>query len=109
MLVVTMNDVPGYEIVEVFGEVAGLTVRSRSLGANISAGFRQLGGGEIQEYTELLYNSREEAVQRMIKKAAERGGNAVVAMRFDCNEIAKTLTEFAAYGTAVRIEKVAGK
>lgn len=104
ILVSTMNDVPGFKITKVIGEVAGLTVRSRGLGANFAAGFRALGGGEIHEYTQLLYQSRHEAVMRMCQHALAFGGNAVIAMRFDCNEIANTMSEVAAYGTAVIIE-----
>ncbi|MBF6132142.1 YbjQ family protein [Nocardia otitidiscaviarum] len=103
ILVSTMNDVPGQDIVQVFGEVAGLTVRSRSIGSNIGATFRSLGGGEIHEYTQLLYQSRHEAIMRMCQHAISLGANAIVAMRFDCNEIAGTTSEVAAYGTAVRI------
>ncbi|MGW4529880.1 YbjQ family protein [Nocardia sp. NPDC004340] len=108
ILVSTMNDVPGQEIVRVIGEVAGLTVRSRGLGANFAAGFRALGGGEIHEYTQLLYQSRHEAIMRMCQHAMAYGANAVVAMRFDCNEIANTMSEVAAYGTAV-VVKPAGE
>ncbi|GAB2528229.1 YbjQ family protein [Nocardia heshunensis] len=104
ILVSTMNDVPGYEITQVISEVAGLTVRSRGLGANFAAGFRALGGGEIHEYTQLLYQSRHEAVTRMCQHAMAYGANAVIAMRFDCNEIANTMSEVAAYGTAVIIK-----
>lgn len=108
ILVSTMNDVPGQEIVRVIGEVAGLTVRSRGLGANFAAGFRALGGGEIHEYTQLLYQSRHEAIMRMCHHAMAFGANAVIAMRFDCNEIANTMSEVAAYGTAV-VVKPAGE
>lgn len=104
ILVSTMNDVPGQEIIQVIGEVAGLTVRSRGLGANFAAGFRALGGGEIHEYTQLLYQSRHEAIMRMCQHAIAFGANAVIAMRFDCNEIANTMSEVAAYGTAVIIK-----
>ncbi|MGW4353449.1 YbjQ family protein [Nocardia sp. NPDC004582] len=106
ILVSTMNDVPGQEIVQVIGEVAGLTVRSRGLGANFAAGFRALGGGEIHEYTQLLYQSRHEAIMRMCQHAMAYGANAVIAMRFDCNEIANTMSEVAAYGTAVVVKPV---
>ncbi|MFE3758404.1 YbjQ family protein [Nocardia tengchongensis] len=106
ILVSTMNDVPGQEIVQVIGEVAGLTVRSRGLGANFAAGFRALGGGEIHEYTQLLYQSRHEAIMRMCQHAIAYGANAVIAMRFDCNEIANTMSEVAAYGTAVVVKPV---
>ncbi|WSJ16764.1 heavy metal-binding domain-containing protein [Nocardia sp. NBC_01327] len=104
ILVSTMNDVPGHKIVRVFGEVAGLTVRSRGIGANFTAGLRSLGGGEIHEYTQLLYQSRHEAVLRMCQHGMSFGANAVIAMRFDCNEIANTMSEVAAYGTAVFLE-----
>ncbi|WP_442789896.1 YbjQ family protein [Nocardia sp. CDC160] len=104
ILVSTMNDVPGHEITKVIGEVAGLTVRSRGLGANFAAGFRALGGGEIHEYTQLLYQSRHEAIMRMCQHAMAYGANAVIAMRFDCNEIANTMSEVAAYGTAVIVK-----
>ncbi|NNH68335.1 YbjQ family protein [Nocardia uniformis] len=108
ILVSTMNDIPGQEIVQVFGEVAGLTVRSRSIGTNIGASFRSLGGGEIPEYTQLLYQSRHEAIMRMCQHAMAFGANAIVAMRFDCNEIAGTMSEVAAYGTAVRTKPAQG-
>ncbi len=104
ILVSTMNDVPGHRVVRVFGEVAGLTVRSRGLGSNIAAGFRSLGGGEITEYTQLLYHSRHEAIMRMCQHAMSFGANGILAMRFDCNEIAQTMSEVAAYGTAVLLE-----
>ncbi|BEK99632.1 YbjQ family protein [Nocardia seriolae] len=106
ILVSTMNDVPGQEITQVIGEVAGLTVRSRGLGANFAAGFRALGGGEIHEYTQLLYQSRHEAIMRMCQHAMAYGANAVIAMRFDCNEIDNTMSEVAAYGTAVIVKPV---
>src|SRR5262249_23500306 len=106
ILVSTMNDVPGHEIVRVFGEVAGLTVRSRGIGANFTAGLRSLGGGEITEYTQLLYHSRHEAILRMCNHAMAFGANAVIAMRFDCNEIANTMSEVAAYGTAILIRPI---
>ncbi|MBF6124815.1 heavy metal-binding domain-containing protein [Nocardia brasiliensis] len=104
ILVSTMNDVPGHRVVRVFGEVAGLTVRSRGLGSNLAAGFRSLGGGEITEYTQLLYHSRHEAIMRMCQHAMSFGANGILAMRFDCNEIANTMSEVAAYGTAVLLE-----
>jgi len=104
ILVSTMNDVPGHQIVQVFGEVAGLIVRSRSFGSNLGAGFRALGGGEIPEYTDLLYRSRHDAIMRMCQQAMSMGANAIIAMRFDCNEIANTMSEVAAYGTAIAIQ-----
>ena len=104
-IVTTADDLPGYEITQVLGEVCGLVVRSRSLFSNISAGLRSLFGGEIHEYTKLLSDSRNQAVDRLKLAAMERGGNAVVAMRFDCSEIANMMSEVAAYGTSVIVRK----
>jgi uncharacterized protein YbjQ (UPF0145 family) len=101
VLVVTTNDISGYEIRAVYGEVFGVTVRSRNIGAGFTAGFRSIGGGEIPEMTKLLLQSRNEAMGRMIYQAQQRGANAIVAMRFDNGEIAGRWTEICAYGTAV--------
>jgi uncharacterized protein YbjQ (UPF0145 family) len=105
VLVSTMNDLPGYTAETVFGEVFGLTVRSRDFGSNFTASFRSLGGGEVPEYTQMLAESRHVAVMRMCQMAQQMGANAVLAMRFDCNEIAQTMSEVAAYGTAVIVRK----
>jgi len=105
VLITTMNDVPGYEITAVHGEVFGLIVRARNVFSNIGASLRMLVGGEVAGYTQLLSESRNHAIERLRKAAAEKGGNAVVAMRFDCNEIANLMSEIAAYGTAVTIVK----
>jgi uncharacterized protein YbjQ (UPF0145 family) len=106
VLVSTMNDLPGYTADTVFGEVFGLTVRSRDFGSNFTASFRSLGGGEVPEYTQMLADSRHVAVMRMCQMAQQLGANAILAMRFDCNEIAQTMSEVAAYGTAVIVRKV---
>jgi uncharacterized protein YbjQ (UPF0145 family) len=106
VLVSTMNDLPGYTAEKVFGEVFGLTVRSRDFGSNFTASFRSLGGGEVPEYTQMLAESRHVAVMRMCQMAHQLGANAILAMRFDCNEIAQTMSEVAAYGTAVVVRKV---
>jgi uncharacterized protein YbjQ (UPF0145 family) len=106
ILVVTTNDVPGYEIVKVYGEVFGVLVRSRNLFSNIGAAFKSLVGGEIGAYTKLLSDSRIEATERMKKAAADMGANAVLAMRFDSGDIGKSMNEVAAYGTAVTIRAV---
>ncbi len=106
MLVVTTNDIPGYEIRAVYGEVFGVTVRSRNMGAGITAAFRSMGGGEIPEMTNLLLQSRNEAMGRMIYEAQRRGANAITAMRFDNGEIAGQWTEICAYGTAVWVAPV---
>ena len=106
MIVTTMNDLPGYEVVEVHGEVFGLIVRARNVFSNIGASFRTVFGGEVGGYTKLLSESREHAVDRLRDAARERGANAVLAMRFDCNEIADIMSEVAAYGTAVKVRKL---
>jgi uncharacterized protein YbjQ (UPF0145 family) len=105
ILISTMNDVPGYDIVEVYGEVFGLVVRARNILSNFGASLRTLVGGEVGGYTQLLSESRLHAVERLRKAALEKGANAVVAMRFDCNEIANIMSEIAAYGTAVKLQK----
>ena len=106
MLVVTSNDIAGYEIRAVFGEVFGVTVRARNVGAGFTAGLRSIGGGEIPQMTQLLLQSRNEAMGRMIYEAQQRGANAIVAMRFDNGEIAGRWTEICAYGTAVWVVPV---
>lgn len=108
ILISTMNDVPGYEIIEVHGEVFGLIVRARNAFSNIGAGFRTLVGGEAKGYTKLLSDSRLHAQERLEEAARERGANAVIAMRFDCNEIGDIMSEVAAYGTAVTIRPIGG-
>jgi uncharacterized protein YbjQ (UPF0145 family) len=105
IIVSTMNDLPGYEVVEVYGEVFGLIVRARNAFSNVGASFRTLVGGEAKGYTSLLSDSREQAVERLRAAAADLGANAVLAMRFDCNEIANIMSEVAAYGTAVRVRR----
>jgi uncharacterized protein YbjQ (UPF0145 family) len=106
MLVSTMNDSPGYRVVEVHGEVFGLIVRARNVFSNIGAGLRTIAGGESRGYTRLLSDSREQAVERLREAARGRGANAVLAMRFDCSEIANIMSEVAAYGTAVTVERI---
>jgi uncharacterized protein YbjQ (UPF0145 family) len=101
ILLSTMNDVPGYRVVRVMGEVFGLTVRSRNAFSNMGAGFKAMAGGELKGLSKLLYESRHEALQRLCQEGIARGANAIVAMRFDCNEIGGTASEIAAYGTAV--------
>jgi len=104
MLVVTTNDISGYEIVEVYGEVFGVLVRSRNLVSNFGASLKSIIGGEIGGYSKLLSDSRLEAVSRMKAAASERGANAILAMRFDTGDIGGTMNEVAAYGTAVKIQ-----
>jgi uncharacterized protein YbjQ (UPF0145 family) len=103
LLISTMNDLPGWQVVHVFGEVFGLTVRSRNAFADMGAGFRGLVGGEVRGYTKMLSDSRWEAIGRLREEASRIGANAVLAMRFDFNEILQNMTEVAAYGTAVHV------
>ena len=106
MLITTMNDVPGYTIEEVFGEVFGLTVRSRNIGSQVGAGLKSLLGGELKGMTKALVDSRAQVTERMIEEAQAKGANAVVAMRFDTSEMGSNWTEICAYGTAVRVRKM---
>lgn len=106
ILIVTTNDAPGYKVVEVYGEVFGLIVRSRNLFSNVGASFRTIFGGEVGGYTKLLSESRLQAVTRLREAAKAKGANAVLAMRFDTDDIGGVMNEVAAYGTAVRLEKV---
>ncbi|HXD68217.1 MAG TPA: YbjQ family protein [Gaiellales bacterium] len=106
MLITTTNDVPGYEVEEVLGEVFGLTVRSRNVGSQIGAGLKSLVGGELKGMTKALADSREQVIERLTEEAQKRGGNAVLAMRFDTSEMGGTWTEICAYGTAVRVRKI---
>lgn len=103
MLVTTTNDVAGATITKVIGEVSGLTVRSRAIGVQFGAGLKALGGGELKGLTAQLEQTRAEAVQRLIAAAEAVGANAVVAMRYDSNELDQNFQEVVAYGTAVTI------
>jgi uncharacterized protein YbjQ (UPF0145 family) len=105
MLITTSIDLPGYEVNAVLGEVFGLTVRSRNIGAGCLAGLRSIGGGEIPEFTELLTQSRNEAMARMVEQGRMLGGNAIIAMRFDSGAIGQW-SEICAYGTAVWVNPV---
>ena len=105
MIVTTMNDIPGYEVDEVFGEVMGLTVRSRNVGSQIGAGLKSILGGELKGMTKALVASREQVRQRMIEEAEAKGANAILAMRFDTSEMGGNWTEICAYGTAVRTQR----
>ncbi len=104
MLVVTTENIAGYRVAQVLGQVFGVVVRSRGLGGNIMAGLRSLGGGEITEYTQLLEEARRHATDRMVQNAAAMGANAIVMMRFNSSEIGQTMSEIVAYGTAVVTE-----
>jgi uncharacterized protein YbjQ (UPF0145 family) len=101
MMVVTTNDIPGWEIQRVCGEVFGLTVRSRNAFSQMGAGLKSMFGGELQGMTRNLGDSRNEVMGRMLEHARQKGGNAVIGMRFDTSEMGDVWTELCAYGTAV--------
>ena len=106
MLIVTMNDIPGYEVTEVLGEVFGLTVRSRNAVSQIGSSLKSIFGGELKGMTSLLVDSRHEVEARMVEEALAKGANAIIAMRFDTSEMGTNWTEICAYGTAVKIRKI---
>ncbi len=101
-----MNDLPGYQIEEVFGEVFGLTVRSRNLGSQVGATLKSLVGGELKGMTKMLAAGRQHATDRLVAEAEGKGANAVIAFRFDTSELGSIWTEICAYGTAVRATKL---
>jgi len=106
MLIVTTNDLPGYRVDDVLGEVFGLTVRSRNAFSQFGAGLKSIIGGELRGMTTALAESRNQVMQRLIDEAAARGANAILAMRFDTSEMGGVWTEICAYGTAVRVTKL---
>ncbi len=103
-MVSTAFTLPGHRIVKNLGVVRGIVVRSRSVFGNIGAGFQMLFGGNITIYTQLCEHARHEAFDILLQHAAALGGNAVIGMRYDANEIAGGVTEVLAYGTAVVVE-----
>ena len=105
-MVTTANDLAGYRIVRCLGLVRGIVVRSRSVFGTIGAGLQTLIGGNITLFTELCEKTREDAFELMLQHAAERGANAVVAMRYDANEVMQGVTEVLAYGTAVEVQRI---
>jgi uncharacterized protein YbjQ (UPF0145 family) len=108
VIISTMNELPGYTIDEVHGEVFGLTVRSRNVGSQVGASLKSLVGGELKGMTKMLAEGREHATQRLVEEAEAKGGNAVIAFRFDTSELGSTWTEICAYGTAVKVTKNSG-
>ncbi len=108
MIISTAPFIAGFRVTETKGQVFGLVVRSRGLGGNLMAGLRSIGGGEIHEYTSLLEDTRRQAIDRMVQNAAMVGANALISMRFDSSELAGTMSEIVAYGTAVVIVPDAG-
>jgi uncharacterized protein YbjQ (UPF0145 family) len=106
MIITTMNDLPGYQIDEVLGDVFGLTVRSRHVGSQIGASLKSVIGGELKGMTKQLVEGRQHAQERLVEEAEAKGANAVIAFRFDTSELGTTWTEICAYGTAVRATKI---
>jgi uncharacterized protein YbjQ (UPF0145 family) len=104
MIIATAPYVAGYRVTETRGQVFGLVVRSRGLGGNLVAGLRSIVGGEIHEYTSLLEDTRRQAIDRMVQNATLVGANGIISMRFDSSELAGTMSEIVAYGTAVVLE-----
>lgn len=104
MLVVTTNDLPGHRIVRHLGVVRGISVRSRSVVGNIGAAVQIFFGGNITVYTKLAETARQEAYDLLVEQAHQAGANAILAFRYDANEMAAAVTEVLAYGTAVVVE-----
>ena len=105
MLVTTQDHLDNHEVLETYGVVMGNTVRARHVGSDFMASLRNLVGGEARGYTELLTDSRNEALERLIKSAEALGANAIVTLRFTTSHIISGMTEILAYGTAVKIKK----
>ena len=104
MIVTTPNDLPGARIVKVHGVVRGITVRSRSVVGNLGGTIQSIFGGKLSVYTNLAETARQEAYDLMVAHAAAEGANAIIAMRYDANEIMDGITEVLAYGTAVTVQ-----
>jgi uncharacterized protein YbjQ (UPF0145 family) len=105
IIISTANFVPGYKVTEIKGFTFGLTVRSRGIGGNISAGLKSIVGGEIGAYKKMMEESRNEAMDRLAKHAKDLGANAIISVRFDSDAISQAMQEIIAYGTAVVVEK----
>jgi uncharacterized protein YbjQ (UPF0145 family) len=105
-MVTTSNELMGYRVVRNFGVVRGITVRSRSVLGNLAAAMQTIVGGNISVLTELCEKARGEAYELLLEHAGEHGANAILAMRYDANEVMQGVTEVLAYGTAVLVERV---
>ena len=108
VMISTTNSIPGHRAVQYHGMVWGLTVRAKNIGTDILAGCRSVVGGEVSGYTDLLYETRQQAVDRMSKRAQELGANAVLEVRFGTSAVGQGMAEIVAYGTAVTVEPSAG-
>jgi len=104
MIVVTTHDLPGFQVVKVHGMVRGNTIRARHVGKDIMAILRNLAGGEVTEYTKMLAEAREQAIDRMLEDAGGLGANAVLGVRFQTSMIQSGAAEMLCYGTAVTVE-----
>ena len=102
----TMNDLPGYRIVRILGTVYGLTVGSRNWGSSLGASFKSAIGGELKPFTRMLYTSRNLASERLVGECISRGGNAIIAMRYDQSSTMSDFCQVCAYGTACAVEKL---
>ena len=105
MLITTSDVVPGWKIKKIVGIVRGNSIRARHIGRDIMAGFRNLLGGEIKDYTKMMAESREQALDRMIEQAAQFGANAVITTRFTTSTVMQGAAELLAYGTGVVLEE----
>lgn len=103
IIVSSTNEIPGKQVAEIIGVVKGSTVRARNIGRDIGAGFKNLIGGEIKTYTDMIKTSREEAYNRMVNKAIEQGADAIIGMRFMTSMVMQGASEMLAYGTAVKL------
>ncbi len=104
MLITNIETIPGKKIVKLFGLVSGSTVRAKHVGRDIMAGLKNIFGGELKGYTELLTESREQSIERMVKQATGLGANAIVNVRFSTSSIAAGAAELYVYGTAVTVQ-----
>lgn len=104
MIVTTTSEIPGYVVIETFGLVRGNTIRARNFGKDILAILRNLAGGEVREYTKMLAEAREQAIDRMLEEADALGANAVVGVRFQTSMVMQGAAEMLCYGTAVTVE-----
>jgi uncharacterized protein YbjQ (UPF0145 family) len=105
MIVTTTSEIEGRRVIETLGMVRGNTIRARFIGRDIVAVLRAVAGGEIREYTKMMAEAREQAIDRMVEEAASLGADAVIAVRFQTSMVMKTAAEILCYGTAVRTER----
>jgi len=103
MLLLTINEIPGQEVTEVLGLVKGNTIRAKHLGKDLVAGLRNLVGGELKEYTEMISEAREESLSRMEEEAKKLGADAIIGIRITTSQVAQGAAEILAYGTAVKL------